>query len=383
MATPVILHICLSEGWGGLEMYPIRVGSRLSQAGYQIFGLCLQKTQVHHKMKQSGIPVFSAKSKSTLLSRDFFSLVRWIKARKITVIHCHKSGDLVFGRLIRLFCPVRVVFTEHMGSRREKKDVYHRWVYRGVDLVLSVSDSTYRRNIHALPVPEEKVSRLWLGTDIPDVLSGMQENIAEIKRDMGIPDSLTILGTVGRICEGKGHIELVRAFRLIEQQYPRTLLVIVGGVHAYEGCDQRYLQRLKQVITELRLEDKVIFTGFMSDVQQALSVIDVVCLPYANEAFGLTAIEAMAAQKPIVGANTGAFPEIFAETALLCNPRDEQDIANQVMTLMTEKNLADCLAGHARRRAVHEFSMEKHIQGLIDFYSDLVSRSVVLAAGLE
>lgn len=116
-----------------------------------------------------------------------------------------------------------------MGSQREKKDFYHRWVYRGVDLVLSVSNATYQRNINALPVPAEKISRLWLGTDIPDASPSLPEQMDDIKRELNLPDGDLILGSVGRICEGKGHIELVRAFQLIEQQNPRTLLVIVGG----------------------------------------------------------------------------------------------------------------------------------------------------------
>lgn len=152
-----------------------------------------------------------------------------------------------------------------------------------------------------------------------------------------------------------------------------------GGVNPHEGCDQNYLRRLKQVIAELDLEDKVFFTGFISDVQRVFSVIDIICLPYANEAFGLTAIESMAAQKPIVGANTGAFPEIFEDTALLCNPLNEEEIADSITTLIRQQDLAEALALKARRRAVDEFSMEKHVQELLSFYCDLVSNRVVFA----
>lgn len=121
MRHPVILHICLSKGWGGLEMYPIRMGKQFLSAGYQVFGLCLTGTQVESGMQETQFSLYTARSKSQLTTVKLYALIQWVKQHQINVIHCHKSGDLLIAALIKQFVPVKIIFTEHMGVTRSKK----------------------------------------------------------------------------------------------------------------------------------------------------------------------------------------------------------------------------------------------------------------------
>ncbi len=367
MSDIAILHICLSRGWGGLEMYPIRTGKLLSDKGYRVFGLAIEGTQTYSGMKTEGLNVFPAKSKASLLTKELFSLIRWIKKNHITVVHCHKSGDLLVAALIKSFLDIKIVFTEHMGVKRPKKDLFHKWVYKHVDQVLSISDETYKRNIVALPVPEEKIERLWLGTDIPELITS-PERLQHIKDVHLIPENKIIIGTVGRLSPGKGHINLIRAYSKIKQSYPDSVLVIVGGLKEEEGADIEYLAQLQRLIKEEDLLDDVLFTGFCRNIHELYSIMDVVCLPYANEAFGLTAIEAMSAARPILASSTGALPEILGAVGYYCNPNDADDIANQLLAIFSDQKEALQRAQKARNRAENVFSIEKHIQALLNYY---------------
>lgn len=370
MRHPVILHICLSKGWGGLEMYPIRMGKQFLSAGYQIFGLCLAGTQVESGMTENRFSLYTARSKSQLITVKLFSLIQWVKQHQINIIHCHKSGDLLVAALIKQFVPVKIIFTEHMGVTRSKKDTFHRWVYQHVDQVLSISDETHRRNLNALPVSPEKITRLWLGTDIPDKTELLPNEIATIKQSLSLPEKDFVIGTIGRISPGKGQIELVKAFARVQQTLPHSKLVIVGGLEASQGCDLAYLAQVKQSIQALDLSDHVIFTGFRQDTQQQLSIMDIVCLPYANEAFGLTAIETMAAQRPIVAANTGALPELLENYAQYCTPTSDTSIAQAILNSYEHYEAAKNNAISARIRACKEFSIQTHTQNLLHYYQE-------------
>lgn len=368
MSKPTILHICLSKGWGGLEMYPIRIGRELLQRNYQVLGLCNQGTQVESGMKQAGLTLFSATSKPSLLTLQLPRLLQWLKQHNVRIIHCHKSGDLLVAALIKQFIPAKVIFTEHMGVKRPKKDIYHRWIYSHVDQVLSISDETYQRNIHALPVDSNRITRLWLGTTIPQLSKLDSEERSHLLSELSLNPDSYIIGTIGRISPGKGQIELIKAFALITQNIPNARLLIVGGTEEAQGCDLAYLTEIEQLIDSLKLRNEIIFSGFRRDIDSLFALMDVVCLPYRNEAFGLTAIEAMAAQRPIIAANTGALPEILAESAVYCDPEDEHSIATAILQRYHNPEQAQLDSIQARERACKEFSIEVHMQKLLTFY---------------
>lgn len=179
-----------------------------------------------------------------------------------------------------------------------------------------------------------------------------------------------MIGTIGRISPGKGQIELVKAFARVQKSLPHSKLVIVGGLEASQGCDLAYLAQVRQSIQALDLSDHVIFTGFHSDTQQLLSIMDIVCLPYANEAFGLTAIETMAAQRPIVAANTGALPELLENYAQYCTPTSDTSIAQAILDSHEHYETAKNNAISARMRACKEFSIQTHTQNLLHYYQE-------------
>ncbi|MCG9683920.1 glycosyltransferase family 4 protein [Vibrio sp. Isolate23] len=368
MTKPAILHICLSQGWGGLEMYPIRTGKQFSERGYSVYGLCVSGTQVAQGMRDAGIETFEIRSKGKLIFSELFKLNKWLEQKDVSIIHCHKSGDILISALLNLMSKRKAFFTEHMGVTRPKKDLYHKWVYSHLNQVFSISDETYQRNIKSLPVIKEKISRLWLGTDIPLAPIEDQKAINLIKDELSMPQQSVIIGNVGRVCPGKGQMELLEAFALLHKKYPTLQLLLVGGLDVTDGSDNDFVKQLKARIAELNLTDRVHLTGFRKDTERMLAAMDIVCLPNHNEAFGLTAIEAMAAKKPIVAANTGALPEILISTALQTDPLDPQKIANNIEHYLIDNELMNKNSNLAYQRVQSEFSMNAHIEKLAKHY---------------
>jgi glycosyltransferase involved in cell wall biosynthesis len=360
--TTAVLHVCLSKGWGGLEMYPITIAEQLKNRGIKVFGACLTGTKVESGMKDSVLDLYHTPSKSSMIFR-IFDLHRWMNQHQISVIHCHKSGDLILAALLCLIQKRRVIFTEHMGVKRPKKDLYHRWVYRCVDQVLSISEETYQRNLRALPIAPDKIRKLWLGTKIPQLLEMNPHQKARAFENFLIPSEAWIVGCIGRLCEGKGQLKLIEAFAQVKKKMPEAHLLIVGGLYASEGADEEYVIRLNRKIEELQLSGSVTLTGFQRDTWTLYHLMDLVVLPYHNEAFGLTAIEAMAAARPILAAETGALPEILGPTAAYCNPLSADDIAHQIIQSPKARTNKS-----ARERALKYFDLNAHVDALMSVY---------------
>ncbi|MGF1784354.1 glycosyltransferase family 4 protein [Photobacterium swingsii] len=361
-----VLHICLSDGWGGLEMYPIRTGKALLEQNWQVLGLCLKGTRVAQGMKEAGMSIFEIDSKWDLFKK-ITKVNAWLKEHNTTLIHAHKSGDLVFAALLDTISSYRIIFTEHMGVTRPKKDLYHKWVYSHVDQILSISDETKARNLKALPVPADKIQRLWLGTEITPPITDTQL-ISNIRQELSIPTDAKVIGTLGRMGSGKGQLELLEAFIQLKAngEHPDVHLLIVGGLSKDEGSNEDVVQKLQSLTKQHQLEEFVHFSGFRRDTKNMLATMDIVAILSHNEAFGLTVIEAMAAGKLILGSNTGAIPEILGDGyPFTVNPHSSTDIASQLKLMTIEPNQDK---DYLLARATKHFSLKQHQYALCNIY---------------
>lgn len=362
-----VAHLCLSKGWGGLEMYPARVSPYQSKYGWRTVAICLAGGKVAGSFHEQGVEVFEVNNQLNALLK-VGKLASWMKAQGVSVLHCHKSSDLRVAALLKKLTGCRVVFTEHMGVTRPKKDLIHRWIYSHVDQVLSISDATLARNLKALPVPPSKIKRLWLGTEFNEP----NRSVSGIRQELGLLPHQLVIGLPGRLCPGKGHLILLDAFKLLlnDDNFKESRLLIVGGLTAQEGADEAFVTQLIARINEARLNEKVIFAGFRKDMPNLLAVMDVVCIPSQNEAFGLTAIEAMAAGKKLVVANSGALPEIVADTGLTASYDSATEFAAAIKQLQTTAHTRTGLL--ARERAKTEFDISRHTQLLCEQYHKIL-----------
>ncbi|WP_133012028.1 glycosyltransferase family 4 protein [Marinomonas flavescens] len=358
-----VMHMCLSTGFGGLEMYPIRAGKTMMAQGHNVFGVAQLNTPTNEGMVATFQDTYSLLSRGAGY-RSFFKLAKWIKKHNIGYVHCHKSSDLLLAVLLKKRCGFVLIYTDHMGVKRPKKDFYHKFIYRHVDLLLSISHFTRQGNIKALPVPPEKIKTLWLGTDI------LQEGLTEfdLKKELSLSDDVMLIGIVGRITQGKGHKELLQAFnQLLSSQ---THLIIVGGLELKTGGDQSYADDLKRYVVDHRLEDKVTFYGFSDQPDCLLRCMDVVVIPSHLEAFGLTVIEAMAMGKAIIGSKYGAIPEILADSGIQVDPFDTVAFAKAIDFLCQNSGERERLSALSKLRAQEFFDQQKHVQSLLALYQE-------------
>ncbi|KXF80392.1 glycosyltransferase family 4 protein [Enterovibrio coralii] len=365
---PAILHICLSTGWGGLEMYPSRMGKEFVEKGYRVYGLATENSRVAKAMTDAGMDVFTVPKKSALFGPTLLTLNRWLKERNVQIVHCHKSGDILISALLNMLQPRFTAFTEHMGVKRPKKDIYHRWVYRHVDQVLSISNETYQRNIKALPVSTDKIERLWLGTYIEDKTFSEDTRPHVLADEYGLAHDTRFIGSVGRICDGKGQADLLAGFERIADAYPDSHLVLIGGLNGDEGADVAFSEKLQALAKASPFANRIHLAGYRSNVGTLLEEMQIVCLPYWNEAFGLTAIEAMAQNCAVVVSNTGALPEILEDTGVYCTPQDAASIAEALKQYLDEPALLATNAKNAYQRALAHFSMQGHADKLEQIY---------------
>jgi glycosyltransferase involved in cell wall biosynthesis len=134
-----------------------------------------------------------------------------------------------------------------------------------------------------------------------------------VRRELGLSPGIRAFVSVGRICEQKNQLGLVEAFAAAFPDSEAVRLVLVGGVTQDRGhleSGRAYEARLERKIRELRMESRVIRTGWREDVPRLLSGGDVYVQASLWEGSPLAVVEAMAAGLPVVMAdNGGVLPE--------------------------------------------------------------------------
>ena len=131
--------------------------------------------------------------------------------------------------------------------------------------------------------------------------------VRDLRTRLGIANGERIVLTIGRLSREKAHIDLLAAYKLLQDTNPTisSKLIIAG-----DGPERRPLE---SAVAAQGLKDRVIFTGQLSDVRVVYGAADVFALPSHSEGSPNVLLEAMAARLPVVATAVGGVPEVVQD----------------------------------------------------------------------
>ncbi len=158
-------------------------------------------------------------------------------------------------------------------------------------------------------------------------------------------NNASVLLSVGRLSQEKGHADLLRALDRL-----RTSKSAAPGLHLVLVGDGPERQRLEKLCYTLRLENCVTFTGYQSDVRPYFAMADIFVLPSHSEGSPNVLLEAVAAGLPIVATAVGGLPEVLTNevNALLVPKHDIAQLANALARLLNDSSLRQRLAENGK-----------------------------------
>lgn len=176
-----------------------------------------------------------------------------------------------------------------------------------------------------------------------------------------------------RLSPGKGHEEFLKAAHELIQLFKNIKFLVVGGPS--KGEDQ-YAEEIKNMASDLGLDEKVIFTDFRNDIPEVLASLDIFVFPSHAEAFGLALVEAMSMKLPSVCSNSDGVLDIAVdkETSFLFQNENYHDLTEKLSELITHPEKRFSFGNAARKRAVKYFSNDFITSQLIDIYNNQIIR---------
>ncbi|RKU26918.1 hypothetical protein C6497_12800 [Candidatus Poribacteria bacterium] len=305
--------------------------------------------QLHRVVKQHSIRLIHANSLAVALLSGIVARINRIP------ILMHKRYATSYGILDKICEKLlhRVILVSEATRWDFASDSKQILIYNGADLEAFQASQTEVDNLRAELITDN-------------------ENKADSESTSPI-----LVGVVTRITPEKGIHILVRAMSELRKSHlERSVdvkLLIVGG--PYFQKDHEYLESLKQEVTELGVEDSVIFTGFLPDTRVVTTLLDIILVPsIIPEACPRTIIEAMAVGRPVIATPLGGSKELVTpETGILVPPEDPKAFASAIKTLSKDNNQLTVMGESARQRAEELFNIQKNMALTESVYTELLT----------
>jgi len=210
-----------------------------------------------------------------------------------------------------------------------------------------------------------KIRVIYNGINIDKIRSGGGSDI--LQKNNISKDNFVIL-YLSRLHPKKCPQDLLKAFPMVANKVPNAKLIFAG--------DGEELPILKKMVSEFNLEDKVVFTGFVSGDKKSdlLNRCDIFVLPSLVEGHPVATIEAMAYGKPVIATNLGPFPEIIKDgvTGVLVPPHSPDDLSNAIIELAINDKKRKEMGEKARRDVETRFDINKVSNDYLNIYKELI-----------
>jgi glycosyltransferase involved in cell wall biosynthesis len=312
-----------------------------------------------------------------------------VRSQRCDVVHIINFSQL--APIIRALNPkIKIVLHMHCEWLTQLNRTLIERRLKVVDSVVGCSEYITERIRRRFPKFSGLYQTVYNGTDV----------VHFIARDSSAPSrgnhSKRVL-FVGRVSPEKGLHLLVDAFQKVVEHHPDAQLEIVGpreqlsleslvalsddpmvsGLASfYEGSSPtNYFTRLTEQLEALKIEDQVSFAGPLrhGEVINRYRDAAVVVNPSFSESFGMSLVEAMSCQVPVVATRVGGMQEIAegSEVGLLVEPGDAQALADAIIRLLSNEGLRRSIGKAGRQRAIECFSWDRIAKELLEHYRSL------------
>lgn len=314
----------------------------------------------------------TARAAPAILS-GFGGLIRYIRRNNIRVLHTNESPrDTTYSLLLARATGARVVTHVYALPGDWMQPLTRRNMHHA-DALVCVSNAV-GRGLLEMGYPADKIVTVHNGVELsrwnPDT------DGSALRAEYGIPSDVPVIGIIARIYPGKGFVELLRALASIRHEVPDFRMLIVGeDDRAATPGMASHTAELKALAASLAISDRVVFTGFRSDIAHVLAATDIYAMPSPSEAFALAYLEALAMRVPVVALNSSGTPELVEHgiCGLLSDPGDVPALAANLRRLINAPELRAQMGANGRRRVETYFSAAHFGQQMGQVYSELLN----------
>ncbi len=373
-----------SAQMGGVEVTTLETVKGLDQSRFNPLVICPEQDELTEHLQRLNIPTrivprpklysVSARLGSKLVPNPLAILANayafWHTANRLIGVIQEKADVVVTKGLIAHFygglaaaharVPCiwhvqEVVNTQHLFGLYQK--ILNKGAGRWAKLIIADASSVanqFNTRLHS----QQRVHILHNGIDTHRFSPTIKPVDLHISKKTEV--SPIYIGQIGRIVPLKGQEVLLRAFTQLHRRWPDSYLLFVGS--PLFDTDH-YLVKLRQMVADAELDDRVYFLGFRRDIPQIMAALDIVVHPSIEPDSPVSILEALAAGRPVIASSVPGTTELFQDSneGFLVPPNDSQALAEKLEFLIANPLERATIGANGRKAAEERFSSEQYI----------------------
>jgi glycosyltransferase involved in cell wall biosynthesis len=300
------------------------------------------------------------------------SLIEKIGPDMVFSLLSSTNVTVILAKLVsRIHCGVIVSEHTHPSINLENEiyggitKKFMRYVYPKADTIIAVSEGIKQDLIKNFNLPDNKIAVIYNPVDLKEVRMRSQETVDHA----WFHDDIPVIVSAGRLTKQKGYPYLIKAFSVVRRSLPCRLMIIG------EGEDKA---QLIGMVRALGIDRDVEFLGFQKNPFQYMARSSLFVLSSLYEGFGNVIVEAMALGLPVISTDCPSGPaEIIDDkkNGILVAVRDENELAQAILNVLTDRELRVHLSSEAKRKA-EVFALEKITKDYRRLFSENSSYSL-------
>ena len=354
----------------GAERQVILLATSLVKRGWQVSIIALSGTgcDAAGELDNAGTTFMSLEMRKGLVDpRGWFRFNRWVSRERPDIIHAHLPHAAWLARFSRPASPTRVLIdTIHSsftgGPGRKLGYRLTTWLPDAVTCVSPSAALAWRSSEMVLAqnlsvIPNGIDTTLWR----PD-LAGRKK----MRDALGLRDEF-LWFAAGRLDPVKDYPTLLRAMIRL----PRSARLAIAGSGPLE-------MELRHLASDLNLDERVSFLGFVSEVLPWMQAADGFVLASRWEGLPIALLEASSCALPAVATSVPGITDVISDSqgGILARGCDSSDLAGAMTRLMQMSPAArDALGEYARHTVIRRFSLETVLSRWEELYLDLLIRN--------
>lgn len=359
------LAMALADSGDEVHVISYALPSRLSLTNTRIF---------FHEVVTPRYPLFEFPPYSLALATKMVEVARH---NQLDVMHVHyaipNAVSAVLARQIVAPQPLPVVTTLHgtdvtlVGNDPNYLETT-RWGILESDAVTAVSESLRRTTVEQLGVGKPI-------DVVPNFIDPARYEAA--KHTLGARrwarPGERLLVHISNFRPVKRVLDVVEIFQRVRREVPSRLLMVGDGPER---------GKVEQLCRERNICGSITFVGSLPLIEEVLVGADLFLLPSESESFGLSALEALACEVPVICTSAGGLPEVVTEgeNGYLCPVGDVDGMAEAAVRLLKDEPLRRAFGEAGRRRAVTVFSQDRIVERYRSIYDRVLRTAAAPAA---
>ncbi|MDO8863769.1 glycosyltransferase family 4 protein [Haliea sp. E1-2-M8] len=341
----VVIHAVSSLNMGGAERFVLDLSTVQREQGLAplILSLGQESDALVTEARSLGFGVLLAPQG---LVRRSVAVLRWIRQRKVRILHIHSpmvlKGLAPILPILALHC--RIIYTRHGAAPLAAKHWLrlHQWAGRFVSAVTFVSNTSQSVFHEVQKWPADIQQVIDNGVLLPPKLKQLRQ------------DTPLQLGCVGRLVELKGQRHLIQVLGNPELSVPASTRLHVFG-------DGPQCGEYEALAASQGVADRVRFHGNVMDREAVYAAFDILVVCSQSEGLSLAIMEAMAHGMPVIATDVGGNPQLVVDgvTGLLVPYGDLKALAGAISRLVGDLELATVMGKRGRERIAEHFSIER------------------------